>query len=114
MIPEVSVEELAEKLKSQDQFVLLDVREDWELNAARITDARLEVRPMSRLAEEGAQALPESAQSHETEIYVLCHRGVRSADVTQWLAAQGWAKVFSVAGGIDEYAGKIDRSVGRY
>lgn len=114
MIPEITVEELAKKLKSQDQFVLLDVREDRELDLAKITDARLEVRPMSRLANEGVEALSESARQKDAALYVICHHGNRSADVTRWLAAQGWAKVFSVAGGIDEYARKIDRSVGTY
>ncbi len=113
-IPEITVEELAKKLRSPDPFVLLDVREDEELGFAKITDARLEVRPMSRLAQEGLQALPESARQPHTPIYVLCHHGLRSADVTRWLAAQGWTNVFSVAGGIDEYARKMDRSVGFY
>jgi rhodanese-related sulfurtransferase len=114
MIPEITVEELARKLKSQDGFILLDVREDWELDLAKIADARLEVTPMSRLAEQGTDALAESARQKEAELLVLCHQGVRSAQVAQWLSAQGWSRVFSVAGGIDEYARKIDRSVGMY
>jgi rhodanese-related sulfurtransferase len=114
MIPEITVEELAKKLLSPDPFVLLDVREDEELGFAKIADARLEVRPMSRLVEEGVQALPESVRQRRTPVYVLCHHGVRSADVTRWLTAQGWTDVFSVRGGIDEYARKIDRSVGFY
>jgi rhodanese-related sulfurtransferase len=114
MIPEITVEELAKKLRSQDAFVLLDVREGWELDRARISDDRLEVAPMSRLADEGTGALPGSARRKEAELYVLCHHGARSADVTRWLAAQGWANVFSVAGGIDEYARKMDGSVGMY
>src|SRR3990172_4560430 len=112
MVPKITVDELAHKLKSQEQFTLLDVREAWELAHAKITDSRLEVRPMSRLAHEGVAALPESARSPQAQIYVLCHHGARSADVTRWLAAQGWASVFSVEGGIDEYARRIDRTVG--
>ncbi len=114
MIPEITVEDLARKLHSQDPFVLLDVREDLELGLAKITDARLAVRPMSRLVAEGLDALPESARQKQAQIYVVCHHGVRSADVARWLAAQGWTNVFSVAGGIDEYARRIDRSVGIY
>lgn len=114
MIPEITVDELAKKLQSQEPFILLDVRELDELDRAKITDARLEVTPMSRLANEGADALPESATSKDAAIYVMCHHGVRSADVTRWLAAQGWTNVFSVRGGIDEYARRIDKSVGMY
>ena len=114
MIPEITVEELSKKLKSQDQFILLDVREPSELEYAKIADARLEVSPMSRLGREGINTLSESAKSQTATIYVLCHHGSRSAQVTGWLASQGWANVFNVRGGIDEYARKVDRSVGMY
>lgn len=49
MYPEITVTELGEKLKSDEKFVLLDVREPSELNQAKITDPRLEVAPMSLL-----------------------------------------------------------------
>lgn len=114
MIPEITVTQLSEKLKSEDSFILLDVREPVELNSAKITDSRLEVTPLSRLAREGTKALSESAKSQDSTIYVMCHHGNRSAQVTAWLAQQGWKNVFNVRGGIDEYARKIDRSVGFY
>ena len=101
-------------MQSQDQFILLDVREPWELDLAKIMDSRLEILAMSRLANEGIKALPELAKSHGAEIFVLCHQGVRSADVTGWLVSLGWMNVFSVAGGIDEYARRVDSSVGFY
>jgi rhodanese-related sulfurtransferase len=108
MIPEITVTELSEKLKSED------VREPHELNFAQITDSRLDITPMSRMAREGTNALSESAKSPEATIYVMCHHGNRSAQVTAWLAQQGWKNVFNVRGGIDEYARQIDHSVGFY
>jgi rhodanese-related sulfurtransferase len=114
MIPEIDVQALADRLRSPDKFVLLDVREAWELQSAKITDARLEVAPMSRLANEGLEALPESARDPQAEIYVICHTGMRSAEVTGWLASQGWTDVHSVRGGIDAFARRIDGSVGFY
>ena len=111
---EISVTDLSEKLKSEDQFILLDVREPHELNFAKLTDNRLEVTPLSRLAREGTNALSESAQVKDSTIYVMCHHGNRSSDVTRWLAAQGWTNVFNVRGGIDAYAREIDRTVGFY
>ncbi len=114
MIPEITVTELSEKLKSKDAFILLDVRELDELDYAKLTDSRLEVTPMSQLAQVGIDALSESAKSQSAEIYVLCHHGSRSAQVTGWLAQQGWTNIKSVRGGIDEYARSIDSSVGFY
>jgi rhodanese-related sulfurtransferase len=114
MVPEISVSELSEKLKSEDKFILLDVREHHELNYAKLRDHRLEVTPLSRLAREGPNALSESAKAKDSTIYVLCHHGNRSGQVTAWLAQQGWKNVFNVRGGIDEYAKKVDQSVGFY
>ena len=114
MIPEITVNELSEKLKSEDTFILLDVRELQELDYAKLADSRLEVTPMSRMAREGTDALSESAKSQDSTIYVMCHHGNRSAQVTAWLAQQGWKNVFNVHGGIDEYARQIDQSVGFY
>ncbi|HKG53554.1 MAG TPA: rhodanese-like domain-containing protein [Anaerolineales bacterium] len=114
MIPEITVNELSQKLNSEDKFILLDVRELTELDYAKLTDRRLEVTPMSRLAREGLQALSEAATSQDATIYVLCHHGNRSGQVAAWLAQQGWQNVFSVRGGIDEYARNIDNSIGFY
>ena len=114
LTPEIDVHSLDAKLKSDEVFVLLDVRERFELDRAKITDSRLTVVPMSRLSNEGVEALPESARSQNVEIYIMCHHGVRSADVTRWLASQGWDNVFSVRGGIDAYAREIDKTVGLY
>ncbi len=114
MFPEITVTKLSEKLKSADKFILLDVREPDELDYAKLTDSRLEVTPMSRLARQGTKALSSSAQSKDATIYVMCHHGNRSAQVTAWLAQQGWKNVINVRGGINEYARLIDQSIGFY
>ncbi len=114
MPPEIDVSKLSEELQSQNDFILLDVRELHELDYAKLSDRRLEVTPMSRLAREGIQALSQSAASRDATIYVMCHHGNRSQQVTAWLAQQGWKNVFNVRGGIDEYARKVDPSVGFY
>jgi len=113
-IPEITVRELAEKLKSKEQFILLDVREPSELEQAKITDARLEVAPMSRLTREGIKAFSESARSKDAEIYVICHTGSRSMQVAAWLASQGWMNIHNVSGGIDEFARTVDATIGIY
>ena len=69
---------------------------------------------MSRLQREGTAALPEAAADTGARLYVLCHHGVRSAQVTDWLASQGWTQVFSVRGGIDAYASEVDPKIGFY
>ena len=114
MIPEITVSELSQKLQSDEDFILLDVREPHELNFAKLLDRRLELAPLSRLGREGTNALHDSASAQDATIYVLCHHGNRSSQVTAWLAQQGWKNVFNVRGGIDEYARTVDHSVGFY
>jgi rhodanese-related sulfurtransferase len=114
MFPEITVNDLNQKLKSDEKFILLDIREPVELEYARMADDRLEVLPMSRLAEEGVSALPESVKLQDVPVYIMCHHGTRSAQVTAWLAQQGYKNVFNVGGGIDAYARNIDSSVGFY
>jgi rhodanese-related sulfurtransferase len=114
MFPEITVKELDEKLKSEEKFVLLDVRELDELDFAKIEDPRLEVTPMSSLSSEGTKALSELVNAQEIPVYIMCHHGTRSAQVTAWLAEQGYKNVSNVAGGIDAYARQVDSSVGFY
>ena len=114
MLPEITVKQLSEKLQSQDEFILLDVRELHELNFAKLSDPRLEVTPMSRLAREGTNALSPATNAKDASIYVMCHHGNRSQQVTAWLTQQGWKNVYNVRGGIDEYARTVDHSVGFY
>jgi len=113
-IPEIDVQTLADKIRSDEDFILLDVREEWELTRARIADKRLLNLPLSRLSGMGTTILPQRAVGPERTVYVLCHHGVRSANVTRWMISQGWGKVFSVRGGVDEYARRIDPFVGFY
>jgi len=114
MRPEITVSELSQKLQSQEEFILLDVREPHELMLAKISDGRVFPAPMSALARLGISALPEAARAGVLPVYVLCHGGVRSAQVTDWLTGQGVTRVFNVRGGIDAYARQIDKTVGLY
>jgi len=114
MLPEITVIQLAEKLKSDEKFILLDVRELPELAQAKVDDPRLEVVPTSRLANEGLEALSDKVRSQEIPIYIMCHHGNRSMQVTMWLMRHGYKNIYNVSGGIDAYASQVDRSVGFY
>ena len=113
-LPEIDVLALAEKLKSDEEFILLDVREDDELRLAKVKDRRLVHAALSELSVKGTSMLPASAQGQGRSVYVMCHHGTRSSQVTRWLIKNGWTNVFNVSGGIDAYARKVDKSVGMY
>jgi len=113
-VPEINVRDFAEKLHSPDRFYVLDVRETWETNLARVNDERMVFLPMSQIGRERKAAFPAALLDPQTEWVVMCHHGVRSADVTMWMKQQGWQNVRSLRGGIAAYAGEIDPSVGIY
>jgi rhodanese-related sulfurtransferase len=111
--PEISVEEVAELRSHQNRLTLLDVREPMELKLANLGDDAICI-PLSELARARENAIPGTLQDKETEIVVFCHTGVRSAQVTAWLRSLGWRSVWSMAGGIDAYARRIDSNIGTY
>lgn len=113
-VPEISVQETAQKLKDEDDFILLDVRESWELERVRLTGKQVVHAPMSQLSRHGVYALPSQVEDKQQEIVVVCHHGVRSAEVTTWLIRSGWQQVRSMAGGVEAYAAQVDPSIGRY
>ncbi|HLF91781.1 MAG TPA: rhodanese-like domain-containing protein [Anaerolineales bacterium] len=113
-VPEITAQTLHEKFTDGEPIVLMDVREPHELQYAKLPDEWVTLVPLSKLAREYLNGLPESVQAKETEIVVMCHTGQRSAQVTAWLIQNGWTNVYNLLGGIDAYARTIDPSVGFY
>jgi len=102
---EISVEEANSKIEG-GEVVLVDVREPWEVETASLAGAKLI--PMGDLPARVQELDPDA------HILVLCHHGVRSLRVTNWLREQGYAKAQSVRGGIDAWSQRVDPKVPVY
>ena len=113
-LPEIGVRELAHRLRSGGNCVLLDVRETWELRLARIDTPALVHLPLTELGRQGSAAIPPELTDRQAEVMVLCHHGVRSAQVVAWLRSLGWSNAKNIVGGIDAYAAEVDPAVGTY
>ncbi|PLZ34411.1 rhodanese-related sulfurtransferase, partial [Fischerella thermalis WC559] len=50
----------------------------------------------------------------DAETLVLCHHGIRSAQMCQWLVNQGFTNVKNISGGIDAYSMLVDPSIPVY
>lgn len=106
----LDVRQLKDFVAEHPQALLLDVREPWELQAARldIPGARSLHLPMMqvplRLAEIDASQ----------PVVCICHHGGRSAQVTAFLMRQGFEHAYNLAGGIDAWSTLVDPSVPRY
>ena len=51
---------------------------------------------------------------YNKKIIVICHHGVRSANVVAFLMQNGFKYVYNLTGGIDKYAIEIDKTIKRY
>jgi rhodanese-related sulfurtransferase len=111
---EISPSELKQILADQPSAtavpsapILLDVREPWEHDAARIEGSIL--MPMGDVPGRAHQEL-----DPEAHIVAICHHGVRSLNVAVWLRNQGFENAQSLRGGINAWSAEIDPTVPRY
>lgn len=104
---EVSSEELKQLLAADAHPHLLDVREPWETSAVEFPGAT--PMPMGDVPSRVHQELDPDGR-----IIVICHHGVRSLSVANWLRNQGFEQAQSLRGGIDEWSRSVDRSLLRY
>jgi rhodanese-related sulfurtransferase len=86
--------------------LLLDVREPWEFDKARIAGAQLV--PMGEVPARLSEIDP------DREVVTICHHGGRSQQVALFLEKAGYPKVHNLAGGVDAWSRTIDASVPLY
>ncbi len=110
-IPQVSPSEFAaRRAQKGTELQLIDVREPDEIVIASMEG--FDVLPLSEFAEWSETILPRFNRQAET--YVICHHGMRSAQMCQWLLNNGFTNVTNISGGIDAYSIVIDPSIPRY
>jgi rhodanese-related sulfurtransferase len=103
-----SPQELHAKLAAKEDFVLVDVRTDEELGIASVDGARHI--PLHEIPDR----IDELREFAESEIVMMCHHGMRSANAQAFLQSSGFAQVRNLVGGIDAYAVEADPTVPRY
>jgi len=103
---DVSPTEISAWRDAGESWQLIDVREPWELEIVSVPETiRIPMAEIpSRLSELDA----------DQPVAVLCHSGVRSAKVADFLTAQGFSRVANIAGGIDAWAQEVDTSLPQY
>ena len=106
MVREISPSEYVREAALKPATLLVDVREAWERDIAKLEGA-LHV-PMAevpaRLAEIG----------RERDVVVMCRSGGRSLKVAQYLEAQGYRSVANLTGGILAWQREVDPSLATY
>ena len=103
---DVAAAALADELASDSPPLLLDVREPWEADIAKIAGSKLI--PLPELADRAAELDPAAS------VVVYCHLGVRSEYAARLLAGSGFERVRNLTGGIDAWSRIVDPAVARY
>lgn len=105
-VGEITPVELSDRIDRGDDIELLDVREPYEWEIARLPGARHI--PLGTLP----QAMDRLDPDRETIVY--CKSGMRSMAAATQLAAAGFRKVANLSGGISRWSAEVDSSVPRY
>ena len=105
---EIDPRELSELLRRSEKVYLLDVRQPWEHQLARLPDqARI---PLQELPGRLNEVQPEEGAL----LVAYCHHGIRSRSAVALLRQAGFDNAASLAGGIDLWSQVVDPKVPRY
>jgi sulfur-carrier protein adenylyltransferase/sulfurtransferase len=105
VMPEMSVEELKQKMDAKEDIFVLDVREP---NEYQICNINAHLIPLGQLPARIGELDPDK------HIVVHCRSGKRSADAVEFLRKQGFGNVQNLRGGILAWADKIDPKMAKY
>lgn len=86
--------------------LLLDVREQWEFENCHIENSRLV--PMHQIP----GYVPDLSADQETVL--ICHHGIRSRQVAQYLETVGFTNLINLTGGVEAWANEVDPNMKRY
>tara|TARA_B100001013_G_scaffold207614_1_gene126077 strand:+ start:304 stop:621 length:318 start_codon:yes stop_codon:yes gene_type:complete len=99
-------EELKKRLDAAEKPILLDVREPWEFSICKIEGSvNISMSEPEKLINE---------LNANDEIIAICHHGMRSFQVCNYLENNGFNKVLNLDGGIDSWAKTIDTDMAQY
>ena len=96
----------AAELRNEKAVLFLDVREQWEYALCHIAgDLHIPMGQIPARLEEIPQDRP---------LIVVCHHGMRSRQVAEFLVSRGFTDVANLNGGIDAWARTVDSELELY
>lgn len=94
--------------------LVLDVREPWELQTAAVSPDGFDLLAIPMQTVPARLAELQQTYASDYPIACLCHHGVRSAQVANFLVHHGFTAVVNLRGGIDAWSQQIDSNVPSY
>jgi rhodanese-related sulfurtransferase len=98
--------ELKAKLDAGEKLFLLDVREAWEYALCSIEESiNISISDIDRMQNE---------IKPDDETIVICHHGMRSFQIANYLEGIGYSKITNLEGGVDAWATAVDADMAQY
>jgi adenylyltransferase/sulfurtransferase len=107
-IPEISATELKQRLDRGDRLTIIDVREPFEWDIGNLEGQGARLIPLGQLPARAGEIDPAD------EVVLQCRSGARSAQALEYLRAQGYPRLWNLAGGILAWSDQVDPSIPRY
>ena len=102
---EISVQELKEKIDNNEDFQLIDVREDFEYEVSNLGGVLIPL---------GGILIEADKISKDKPVIVQCRSGKRSAAAIMQLEQLGYTNLYNLHGGILAWANEIDPTLNVY
>jgi len=106
LMQDLSAIQLKQLMDEGEPLFILDVREPHEVAVAHIEGSRHI--PMNTIPTKLQELDPNQA------MVIMCHHGMRSRMVGDFLESRGFTHIANLQGGIDAWSTDVDPSVPRY
>ncbi len=97
---------LKTKLDAGEKLRLLDVREAWEYDLCSIEGS-------TNISMSNIEQMLNEFKTDD-EIIVICHHGMRSFQVANYLEGKDYSNITNLEGGVDAWAKSIDADMTQY
>ena len=101
----ISVEELKAKFDNSENFQLIDIREDYELELACIGGDHIPMGEVRNNLDKIRKDIP---------VIIQCRGGKRSGNMVVFLSDNGYDNLYSLEGGINAWAEQVDTTMNVY
>jgi rhodanese-related sulfurtransferase len=101
----MQVSELKHKFDAGENFLLLDVRDEYEFEISNIGGTLI---PLAELPERVSEL------DSSREVVTMCKMGPRGVRAAQLLRKAGFKRVSNLNGGIHAWSDRVDRRVKKY
>jgi rhodanese-related sulfurtransferase len=106
MIKSISPKDAKKLIEQNSSLKLIDVREPWEHNRAKLDNSQLI--PLKEFPNHLDKFEPKDS------FLIYCHHGTRSFYACAYMMQQGFKEVYNLEGGIDAWSRNVDNSVPKY